>query len=54
MNKNELLSDLSVVASKAFDSVIRVLNDQYDPKSHQAALLIVKTICQNQIRKLDK
>lgn len=54
VNKNEIFSDLSVVAIKAWKSLLQMLSHMYDQKNHQAAMLIIKQITQLIIRKLDK
>lgn len=54
LSRNQLLSDISVVAAKAFESIVLLLNDKYDSKAHSGALLLLKSICQNMVRKLDK
>jgi hypothetical protein len=47
LNKQDVLSELSVVAAKAFESVVLLLNDLFDSESHATALLLLKSICQN-------
>ena len=54
VSKNELLSDLSVTAIMAWNSVLQTISYQYDSKTHASAMLINKQIAQNVIRKLDK
>ena len=54
MNKNDLFDEVSVVACRAWRSVFQMLAHIYDQKAHQAALLVMKTIAQNLVRKLDK
>jgi hypothetical protein len=54
ISKNELLSDLSIVAISAWQAIISTLGQLYDLRSHQGALLVMKSICQNVIRKLEK
>jgi len=54
VNRHELLSDTAVVAIKAWETLLRLLSERYDQRAHQAALLIVKSICSVVVRKLDR
>jgi hypothetical protein len=45
ISKNELLSDLSIVAISAWQAIISILGQLYDLRSHQGALLVMKSIC---------
>lgn len=54
INKHDIFSDISVVAVRAFQSLLSMLSELYDQKLHSAALLILKQISQVIIRKLEK
>ena len=54
ISKNELLSDICVVSIKAWESLLGMMAETYEAKLYQSALLVLKTICQNLVRKLDK
>lgn len=54
INKHDIFSDISVVAVRAFQSLLNMLSELYDQRLHSAALLILKQISQGIIRKLEK
>lgn len=54
ISKNDLLSDISIVAISAWQAITSMLGHLYDSRQHQGALLVMKSICQNVIRKLEK
>jgi hypothetical protein len=49
-----LLSDISIVAISAWQTLMSMMANTYDQKNYQAALLVLKTISQNIVRKLEK
>lgn len=54
ISKNDMLSDITIVSINAWYSLLTTMSHTYDQKLYQSALLLLKNICQNLIRKFEK
>ena len=53
ISKHDLTHDQALMAISAWRATLKILSANYNQREHQAALLVVKSICQNLVRKLD-